>query len=67
MTRTYIVEGTKNERSVRKIERALYRIPHISYEINFAKNTVVVHFGKMVDDDKVISAISRAGYRAMRL
>ncbi|OQC10859.1 MAG: hypothetical protein BWX74_00450 [Tenericutes bacterium ADurb.Bin087] len=67
MTRTYIVEGMKNERAVRRIERALFRIDDISYEINFEQSTVIVFFSKMVDDDKVISAISRAGYRAMRL
>jgi len=67
VTRTYIVEGMKNERSVRRIERALFRVDNISYEINLEKNTVVIHFSNRVDDDKVIGAISHAGYRAMRL
>jgi copper chaperone CopZ len=66
VTRTYIVEGMKNERSVRRIERALFRVDNISYEINLEKNTVVIHFSNRVDDDKVIGAISRAGYLAMR-
>lgn len=67
MTRTYIVEGLKNERAARRIERALYRISDISYAVDLGKQTVVVSFNKYVDDDLIIGAISRAGFRAARL